>query len=586
LHILSAHANKKRGVKNLMKKVLRIKTNFGEIISEEVSKKYNKLSGRALISKILTEEVKPTCDPFGKYNKLIIAPGYLAGTTVTCVNRMSIGAKSPLTGGIKESNAGGNTAYKLGKLDIKAIILEDIPDNSKTKILYISKDNTELIEFPKIKNMGIYKSAEILKEKYGEKVGLILIGPVGEKMYFNSGISNTDNDGIPSRFSARGGLGAVMGSKGIKAIVINDEGTFTPEMIDKNSFNDIKKKVTNTVINNEAVANSYTKYGTSNLVDLINEMGALPTHNFSKGKFDQAENVSGKKLYDLIEERQGEGKHSHACMPGCLIKCSNVFADKDGKTIVSPLEYETIGLLGPNCGIGNLDTIGKLNYKCNDLGLDTIETGGTIGVLMEAGVIEFGDEQGALNLLEEVKNDSYLGKIIASGTGNAAKVMGVRRAPIAKNQTMSSYDPRGIKGLGVTFASSPMGADHTAGQTLRADVEHTKPEGQVEASKNAQIGNAIHDSIGTCFFLGGAIQGKIEFLADLISAMTGKDFTIDILKEIAKGTILREKAFNKNAGLTKAHDRLAEFFYEEENPDVSTVFDVKDEDIEKVHEFN
>ena len=568
-----------------MKKIIRINTNNNEINIEEVSTKYNELSSRALISQIMTDEVKPTCDPLGKYNKLIIAPGYLAGTTVTCVNRISIGAKSPLTGGIKESNAGGNTAYKLGKLNIKAVILENIPNDNKTKILYISKDNTELIEFPEIKYMGIYKTSEILKEKYGEKIGLILIGPVGEKMYVNSGISNTDNDGRPSRYSARGGLGAVMGSKGIKAIVLDDKGTSTPNIINKDEFKRIQKEITNIVINNEAVANSYTKYGTSNLVDLINEMGALPTHNFSKGKFEQAKNVSGKKLYELIEERKGEGKHSHACMPGCLIKCSNVFADKNGKTIVSPIEYETIGLLGPNCGIGNLDTIGKLNYECNDLGLDTIETGGAIGVLMEAGVIEFGDEKGALNLLKEVKKDSYLGKIVASGAGNAAKVMGVKRAPISKNQTMASYDPRGIKGLGVTYASSPMGADHTAGQTLRADVEHTKPEGQVEASKNAQIGNAIHDSIGTCFFVGGAIKGKIELLASLITAMTGENYTVDNLKNIAKNTILREKEFNKKAGLTDAYDRLAEFFYEEENPDVSTVFDIKDEDIKKVHQF-
>src|SRR6056297_2041802 len=281
-----------------MKKILRINTNSNDINFEEVSEEYNKLSSRALISKVLTNEVKPTCDPLGKYNKLIIAPGYLAGTTVTCVNRISIGAKSPLTGGIKESNAGGNTAYKLGKLNIKAIILENTPDNNETKILYISKDNTEIVEFPKIKNAGVYKSAEILKEKYGEKIGLILIGPVGEKMYVNSGISNTDNDGSPSRFSARGGLGAVMGSKGIKAIVIDDENASTPDIKDKNTFKDIQKQITNLVINNEAVANSYTKYGTSNLVDLINKMGALPTHNFSKGRFDLADSVNGKKLYD------------------------------------------------------------------------------------------------------------------------------------------------------------------------------------------------------------------------------------------------------------------------------------------------
>ena len=568
-----------------MNKLVRINLSNQNIISEDCPQDWKLIGGRALISKIMLDEVDAACDPLGFKNKLIVSTGALAGTTVSCVNRISIGGKSPLTGTIKESNAGGTTAYKLARLGIRALILEGLPQDDKLKILFISHEKIEFIDADELKNLGVYETANILKDRYGKKIGMVVIGPAGERLNLAAGIANADNEGTPSRYSGRGGLGAVMGSKRIKAIVIDDSAAEGPEIANKELFDDARKKITELIINNEGVANSYTKYGTANLVNLINSIGAIPTRNFSTGTFEGAENINGQRLYDLITERKGEGKTTHACMPGCLVRCSTVFPDENGKTIVSPIEYETIGLLGSNCGIDSLDIIGRLNYLCNDLGLDTMDIGGAIGVAMEAGVLNFGDGEGAIKLLEEVYGDTYLGKIIASGAATAGRVLGVKRVPVSKGQTLAAYDPRAIKGLGVTYATSPMGGDHTAGQTLRAPVDHRKPEGQVEASRNAQITNTLHDCIGTCFFIGAGINGQLDLLASLLESMTGVACTIDDLKTIAKETITREKQFNIRAGFSEVDDVLPEFFYYEENPATGTVFDVSGEEMKKVHLF-
>jgi aldehyde:ferredoxin oxidoreductase len=566
-------------------KIIRVDLSKDQVTVENSPPEFEMLSGRALISKILIDEVVPTCDPLGPGNKLIIAPGILGGTTVSCVNRISIGGKSPLTGGIKESNAGGTTAFKLARLGIKAVVLEGAVPDKSLKVLHIDRDGARLVPADHLKGIGVYATGEYLRERFGQKVGMVVIGPAGERLYRAAGVANADVEGIPSRYSGRGGLGAVMGSKGVKAVVIDDGGADGPIVQDTEKFKNIRNEISQTILGNEAIANSYTKFGTAGLVNLTNSLGALPTRNFSTGNFEGYEKINGQRLYNLITSRNGEGTPSHACMPGCLIRCSNVFPGEDGKAIVSPLEYETIGLLGSNCGIDSLDVIGKLNYLCNDIGLDTIEMGGALGVAMEAGVVEFGDGKGAIQLMEEVAKDTYLGKVLGSGAAVTGIVLGVKRVPVCKGQTMAAYDPRAIKGLGVTYATSPMGADHTAGQTLRSPVEHTKPDGQVEASGNAQVVNAIHDCIGTCFFVGGAIKGNLSLLSDLITCMTGKACTVDDLKQMAIETILREKRFNEAAGFTAADDRLPEFIYTEQNPAVNTVFDVPEEEMAKVFNF-
>ena len=564
-------------------KVVRVNMHDCTIEITASPKEWKRLGGRALISKIMLDEVDPVSNPLGPNNKLIIAPGILGGTTVSCVNRISIGAKSPLTDTIKESNAGGVTGYKLARLGIKAIIVENLPKEKSFKNLYISENEISLIDAEEYKNMGVYVTAEKLKEKYNTKVGLVINGPAGERLYRNSGIANADKDGVPSRYSGRGGLGAVMGSKGLKAIIIDDSNATGIEIKNDTLFKETRSIISKTIIENEATNNTYKKYGTAIVVNLTNSLGALPTRNFSTGYFEGAEDINGEKLYELITKRKGDP--SHACMPGCLIKCSNIFPDENGDVIVSPLEYETIGLMGSNLGIDNLDLIGKLNYICNDLGLDTIEAGGTIGVAMEAGVIDFGDEDGVLRLLDEIRKDTYLGKIIASGASIAGKVLGVRRIPVVKDQALAAYDPRAIKGLGVTYATSNMGADHTTGSTLRSPVDHRSPDNQVEATRKSKINSTIHDCMGTCLFMGMGIKGDIALLADLYSAMIGESYKTEDIINVVKETLLREREFNRRAGFTVAHDRLPEFFYTEVNPATDTVFDVRQEEINTLFEF-
>ncbi|RQD68429.1 MAG: aldehyde ferredoxin oxidoreductase [Tindallia sp. MSAO_Bac2] len=565
-----------------MNRILRVNMKGGNVSEKEIEEKQKWIAGRALTSKIISEEVEPTCDVLGKNNKLVFATGLFAGSTVSSANRLSIGGKSPLTGTIKESNAGGTLAFKMGKLGIRCIVIEDVPPEGENFLLYISKEKTELIPANKYWGIDTQELACELRKKYGEKVGMALIGSAGGNLSLSSGIAVTDLQGRPSRFAGRGGLGALMGSKGLKAVIIDDQGAESLSIKDVESFTEIQKEITKEITSNEQVAKTFTKLGTSGLVKLINSMGALPTQNFSKGSFDEAESISGEAMYERILERGGAGNPSHSCMPGCIIRCSNVYPDKDGEEIVAPLEYETIGLMGSNCGISDLDTIAHLNKKCNDLGLDTIDTGGAIAIAMEAGVIDFGDGKGALELLDEVYEQTWLGKIIASGGRRTGEVLGVRRIPTCKSQIIPAYDPRAIKGLGVTYATSTMGADHTAGQTLRAPVEHTRAEGQVEASRNAQITNAIYDITGTCFFLGAGINKKLEWLSDLATAVFGEECKLEDLYAIAGETLQREKDFNYNAGFSDANNQLPEFFYFERNPDTDTVFDVNQEEMKMI----
>ncbi|RME46586.1 MAG: aldehyde ferredoxin oxidoreductase, partial [Chloroflexi bacterium] len=360
----------------MMSQICRVNVATGQITYEDVPDGWVRLGGRALGARILLDEVPATCDPLGPHNKLIFAPGTLVGHMVSSCDRISVCGKSPLTGGVKEANAGGTTALKLVWLGIHALIIEGQPADPRDRyLLYLSKDEARLEPAPHLAGVGVHATAEQLLERFGPKVGLAMIGPAGEMRMTAAGIVHLDKDRVPGRISARGGLGAVMGSKGIKAIVIDDAGTKMPPLVDKKLFDDAKKRYIKSLQEHPQTSQIYTYYGTPAMVSMCNAKGGIPTRNFSAGRFEHAERISGEMLHDLISERGGEGVHDHACMPGCIIRCSNVFADSNGKTIVSPLEYETIGLLGSNLGIDSLDVIGQLNVQANDLGLDSIEIG-------------------------------------------------------------------------------------------------------------------------------------------------------------------------------------------------------------------
>lgn len=563
--------------------IWRINVATGNVTREALPESWERLGGRALGARILLDEVPATCDPLGPQNKLIFAPGTLVGHMVSSCDRISVCAKSPLTGGVKEANAGGSTGLKLVWLGIHALIIEGQPARPRAcTLLHLRQGEARLEPADELAGLGVNETAARLLERFGRKVGVIVIGPAGEMQMSTAGVMHLDKDRVPARISARGGLGAVMGSKGLKAIVIDDTGTSKPPLADRGLFNAARKRYLKSLQDHPQTGQIYPFYGTAAMVAMCDAKAALPTRNFSAGRFEHGEQISGEMLHDLIAQRGGEGVHDHACMAGCIIRCSNVFADTNGKSIVSPIEYETIGLLGSNLEIDSLDVIGALNAQANDLGIDTIEIGAALGVAAEAGLMEWGDGERALALLDEVRRGTVLGRVLGGGAGLAGKVLGVTRVPVVKNQAISAYDPRAIKGTGVTYATSPQGADHTCGLTIRANIDHTKPEGQARVSKAAQINMAGYDSLGICVMGGFGFAQDFTMVRDLINGRYGWGVGDDYLQQVGRETLRLEREFNRRAGFTEAHDRLPEWMTIEPLPPLDVVFDVRAEELDTI----
>jgi len=561
-----------------MSEIWRVNVKTQELKREPVPETWQRLGGRGMIARIMVDEVDAKCDPLGPGNKLIFTPGLLVGHILSSTDRISVGGKSPLTGGIKEANAGGRTGYHMAFMGIHALIIEDMPETESYWVLHLSlKDGARWDRADDLVGLGVYETAPKLLEKYGDKVAIALIGPGGEMRMKSAGIQNIDKDRIPSRIAARGGLGAVMGSKGLKAIVFDHAGGQKPPISDPEAFKIAQKDYTQSVMNHPQSV-TYRDYGTQAMPQMTQRFAALPTHNFSRGTFYDVEKISGETMREFILNRGKPSDPSHACMAGCTIKCSNVFGGEDGKIIVSPLEYETVGLMGTNLDIDSLDSIGRMNWQVNDLGLDSIEVGGALGVAAEAGLMRWGSEEDGLKLIDEMRKGSELGRILGDGAVAVGKRYNIERVPAVKGQSMSAYEPRSIKGTGVTYATTPQGADHTCGLTIRAQVNHLDPTQQKDASLNAQLNMAGYDTIGACIFAGfgyaATPDGVVKRL--LRSRYGWEDIPDNILQALGKETIKLEREFNKCAGFTKEDDRLPEWMTREALPENGSVFDVSE----------
>ena len=564
--------------------VWRVNTKRQSFEKEPIPSHWERLGGRGLIAQVLLDEIDPSCEPLGPKNKLVFAPGLLVGHMLSSCDRISIGAKSPLTKGIKESNAGGSTGLQMTSLGIKSLIIEDMPDDRTWWLLYLDSGGVRFEPADNLIGAGVYKTADLLLEKYGPKVAMSLIGPGGEYLYVSAGIENLDKDRSPTRIAARGGLGAVMGSKRLKAIIVDARDGVKPPIAKNEAFRQAQKEF-NSALMNHTQTKIYAEYGTAAMTRMSNGFGGLPTYNFSRGQFEQADEISGEYMRQLLLERGGESEPTHACMAGCTIRCSNVFGGSDGKKTVSPLEYETTGLLGSNLGITSLDTIAKLNKEINDIGLDSIEIGAALGVAAEAGIMPFGDGDRALALIDEVREKTELGRILGNGAVITGRHFGVERVPAVKGQAMSAYEPRAIKGTGVTYATSPQGADHTAGLTIRAKVDHLDPIGQVELSRQTQISMAGYDTLGACVFAGFGFAAAPGAIRDLLNARYDWDVDENILRVLGKETLRLERAFNKQAGFTAFDDRLPEWMTKEPLPPHNSVFDVADEELDNLFDW-
>ncbi|MBO8169674.1 MAG: aldehyde ferredoxin oxidoreductase [Thermoanaerobacteraceae bacterium] len=573
-------------------KIYRVNMTEGKVTSEDVPEKYAALGGRGLTSQIVTDEVDPICHPLGPKNKLVIAPGLLSGTNAPSSGRLSVGFKSPLTGGIKETNVGGTAAQKLARLGIKAIIIEGQPQDDKFYMLKVSKDGIKLLDADSIAGKKNYDINKTLRKEYGNNIGVMSIGPAGEYRLSAASIAVADTEGRPVRHAGRGGGGAVMGSKGIKAIIIDDADAPGVSIHDKEQFREAARDFAKILTEHPVSGKGLPMYGTAVLVNVINEAGGLPTKNFRHGRFEFADKISGEMIHDTIKERKG--LPTHGCHAGCVIRCSQVYHDKEGNYLTAGFEYETIWAFGANCMIDDIDAIAKLDFLCDDIGVDTIEMGVTVGVAMEAGVIDFGDAGGAINLLEQIAEGTQLGRIIGNGAGFTGKAFGVTRVPTVKNQGIPAYDPRSIKGIGVTYATTPMGADHTAGYSITANVlkvgrqvDPLEKEGQVELSRDLQIATAAVDSTGLCLFVAFALLDEpkaLQRVVDMLNAQYNWELTTDDITELGKSILRTERDFNTRAGFNNADDRLPEFFEEELAPH-GAVFDIPHEELDQLFNF-
>lgn len=566
-------------------KILRVNMKEGAINWEPVPEIYEQLGGRALIAKLLLNEIRPACDALGPHNKLIFTPGLLGGAMVATAGRLSVGAKSPLTGGVKEANAGGTAGDTLGKLEIKAIVVEDQPPKKDFYVLLLDGESAQLIPVGQdLRHIGTYATSDRLQEIYGADSTVICIGQAGEYLMTGAGISTTGERDQRSNHAARGGLGAVMGSKGLKAVVIKKAVGISRKLHDEALFRTAAKAYAQKLINDPKLGTKGSQhlYGTASIVGAVNEMGSMPTRNFSDGKFENAAELRGEKLRELVLAR--EGKIGTRCMPGCVIACRNLFTDGSGKPVVGTVQYETVALVGSNLGLGKLDDVATINYMCNDFGLDTIETGAALGVACEAGLAKFGDIEGIVGLLKQIGEPTVLGRVLGCGAVTTGKVLGIRRVPAAVGQAMPGYDPRTLKGNGVTYATSPQGADHTAGNAFgaRNEVPPLGTAGQKELSLRLQIIAAMLDSTGLCLFARPPIIANPQLMIDMINGIYGWGWTKEDYDRFNRDVLRTELEFNKQAGFTKNNYRIPEYMCEEPLPPHNAVFDVPDSDLDAV----
>ena len=566
-----------------MKWMIRVNTRTGKITKQEASTEEMKWGGRLLISKFLLREVPPTADPLGRFNKFIIAPGLLGDTLVTTTGKFSVGGKSPLTRGVKESDVGGEAGKKIARLGIKALVLEDIPEKAGTKVLTIGGNQLMLSEFPELRGRFVSETIQLLRKQFGREVGIICIGPAGEMKMTGAGVAVSDANDIQVRYAARGGLGAVMGSKGVKAIVVDDSEAVSPHVFDDALLREASKTLAQAILEDPKTENRH-KLGTPAILMVANELGLLPTRNFSAGRFEKADEIAGERVAEVIAARGGEGRSGTPCLRGCVISCSNVFPDPSGKKTVASIQYENITLLGPNCGIGDLDDIAELNHLCNEVGVDAIETGAAIGVAMEAGVIPFGDAEGAKDLIRQIGHGTYLGRILGNGVVITGHVLGVRRIPAIKGQAIPGYDPRALKGNGVTYITSPMGADHTAGNAFETakTVNPIGKENQVENSRKLQIRAAILDTMGLCLFTRPPFVKKPELFALFLKGRYGWDVTYEDVQKIGIDVLETEREFNRRAGVSEEFYDIPEFMREEPLPPRNSVFDISMEEMQQI----
>ena len=545
----------------------------GVIQEEAFPEKYHLLGGRALTARLLLDETDPDCEPLSPESTLYIAPGLLGGTAATTSGRTSFGFKSPLTGGSKEANVGGQIGHRLARLGIRAIAITGTASDGWMRL----DIDTNGAVISNASDLAGKRNYQLHTELVGDKLrnaAAATIGPAGELKLAAASVAVTDPEGRPTRHAARGGPGAVMGAKGLKAIVVDDSEV--PRTIAATNPDGYKNQVvtfSKTVLDDPRVQNT-GKYGTAGVIKFVNRenVQSLPVHNHRLGVWSEedAAQLSGQHIAALGEERGGK---MLPCMAGCIIKCAILFNNPDGEHVTTALEFETLALLGSNLEIGPADAVAELDRLCDDVGLDTIEIGNALGVAMEGGGLDWGDWERTQSLIDiDIAQGTELGKIVGNGTVYTANHYGITRIPAVKGQGLPAWEPRTLKGMGITYATSPQGADHTAGMVTAREAN---AKTLMQQSRHEQLVMMATDAAGLCQFT-NALPSDI---AGFISEQYGVDYAEEDVLASAHEAIKTEISFNHKAGLGPETDTLPSWLYEEplELPDGPSKFDLPDE---------
>ncbi len=550
-----------------MHKYLDVDLTSGKIhekkLDPELAEKF--IGGKGLGAKILYDELKPGIDPLGPENIILFMTGPLTGTSVVTSGRWCIVTKSPHTGIYLDSQIGGKFGHRLKKAGYDYILVRGRAKN--LCYLYVSPDGSTLISAKEVWQRGTFETEEILKGKH-PKSEVACIGPAGEKLVTYANVM-TDK----SHMAGRGGAGAVMGSKNLKAVVVSGN-----EVIDAvhDDFNELTRTFRTKVQNDDGVKNR-NRIGTMMWVNMSNEGGFLPTRNYQSGVFEDADAISGETMLENYTYA------NRACY-GCLIACGKANKFETGKYAgldVDGPEYESTALLGSNCGIKDLGAVAKASELCDDLGLDTITTGATISFAIECiekGYLEqsdvenlvFGNDEAILEVIKLISKRKGFGELLAKGSKAAAKEIGHDSMDFAiqvKGNELAGVEPRGSWGMALAYSTADRGACHqrtwTPSAELRGDLKRFSFEGVPKFVKESQDERAACFSLVVCDFLPFGVQEMVEML----NSATGFSYTPESYLETGERIWNLTRMFNTREGITSGDDILPERFFKDVMPD-------------------
>ncbi len=511
---------------------------------------------KGLATRLLMEDLDPSIDPLSPENRLVLATSIMAGTIVSCSAKLAIAAKSPQTGTISDGSVGGHIGAELKYAGYDAVSITGRAKN--LKFLYIDPDRVEIRDAEELKGLGAFATEAKIKENLGdEQVKILTIGPAGENLVRYACICSERY-----RQLGRGGLGAVMGSKNLKAIAIR--GWLDVRVVDIEKCLAVAAEAHGQDGILEPDYEMY-EYGTPVLVDMAQESGLLPTRNFQTGRFEGSKNINGETL-------KGLRKNKKACF-SCGIACGN-YVQADQSTVEGP-EFETIALCGSNIGNGDPKVLIELNSLCDDLGLDTISTGGVLACMMEIsekGIHEFGirfsDPQKAIGLVQDIANLRGVGKDAALGARALAEKYGSPQLAMQiKSMELPGYDPRGSWGMGLAYATAPRGGCHMTTYPIALEawgnLDPFTFEGKAQLVSSGQNAQFAKFSMGICDFW--PIESKT--LGKLFEATCGGSWPEEKVDLTGERIFNLQRMFNVMAGFSKEDDRLPARFHKETLPE-------------------